>query len=234
MSRMSRAKRVTLIHRSPGSLRFRRPDLIVEDPWKTALKFFTENSSSIGTRSYDTYVIEGASPPDKLTDADVSAINKTMGARSPHGDWANLIKRGDLPELAAIGRNLDLFQTPDTVWAKERAPIRLAALFRVVIGKGIGIARATKVLHIKRPALIPVCDSYVLGLMGIPNVGADSGVALVEHLRAVRKELLPILLDIQERLRQRGCDRTLVRIVDSLLWSAYPDTWLKHGLVELS
>lgn len=219
----------TTAGRKTASLRIRRPDLVVDDPWATALKFFTENSSSIGTRSYDTYVTEGASPPNKVTDADVSAINVTMGARSPHKDWAELIERGHLRELAALGTNLDLFQTPDAVWTRERVPLRLAELFKAVIGKGIGIARATKVLHIKRPALIPVCDSYVLGLIGIPNVGADSGVALVDHLRAVRKDLLPILLEIQSRLRQRGCDRTLVRIADSLMWSAYPDTWLKRG-----
>jgi hypothetical protein len=163
-----------------------------------------------------------------VTEADVSAINVTMGARSPHIDWADLIKRGDLPELIALGKNLDLFTSSERVWTRERIPIRLAALFNAVIGKGIGIARATKMLHIKRPKLIPVCDSYVLGLMGVPNVGADSGVALVEHLRAVRKDLLPTLLDCQARLRELGVDRTLVRILDSLIWSAYPDTWLKR------
>jgi Family of unknown function (DUF6308) len=188
-----------------------------------------ENPSSTGLRSYDAYITSGTSPQNQIVDADVSAINVTMGARSPHGDWADIIRRGDLPELAALSPNLDLFKTSEVTWARERVPIRLAALFGAVIAKGIGIARATKLLHIKRPALIPVCDSYVLGLMGIPIVGADSGVALVEHLRAVRKELLPVLLDLQKRLRHQGCDRTLVRIVDSLLWSAYPDTWLKRN-----
>jgi hypothetical protein len=229
---MSPAIKPITARRRAVPLRIRRPDLIVEEPWQTALKFFTENSSSIGTRSYDTYVTDGASPPNRVVDSDVSAINVTMGARSPHRDWADLIERGHLSELAALSTNLDLFQTPDTVWTKEGVPLRLAALFKAVIRKGIGIARTTKVLHIKRPALIPVCDSYVLGLMGIPDVGADSGVALVEHLRAVRKDLLPILLDIQSRLRQRECDRTLVRIADSLMWSAYPDTWLKHGPIQ--
>lgn len=83
-------------------------------------------------------------------------------------------------------------------------------------------------LHIKRPMLIPVCDSYVLKLMGIPDVGAESGVALVEHLRTIRKDLLSTLQSLRHRLQEMGCDRTLVRILDSLLWSGYPDTWLKR------
>jgi hypothetical protein len=195
-------------------------------------RFFTRDRSSAGARSYDAYVIGGASPPNRVIEADVSAINVTMGARSPHTDWNTLIKRGELPQLRALRRDLDLFQTPDIVWARERVPNRLAALFEAVIGKGIGIARATKVLHIKRPSLIPVCDSYVLSLMGIPNVGAGSGVALVEHFRSVRTDLLPTLVACQVRLKQLGLDRTLVRIVDSLIWSAYPDTWLKRNTTE--
>lgn len=210
------------------SLQIHRPDLIVQHPWATVERFFSRDRSSAGPRSYDAYVIGGASPPNRVIDADVSAINVTMGARSPHRDWNTLIKRGDLPELRALRRDLDLFQTPDPMWARERVPNRLAALFKAFIGKGIGIARATKLLHIKRSALIPVCDSYVLSLMGIPDVGADSGVALVEHLRSVRSDLLPTLMECQVRLRQQGLERTLVRIVDSLIWSAYPDTWLKR------
>jgi hypothetical protein len=211
-----------------GPIRLRRADVIVDTPWKTALKFFTENSSSLGPGSYDAYVMAGRSPANKITEDDVRAINVTMGARSPHADWAKLIKRGDLSELKALSQSIDLFQTSERRWSKERVSARLADLFNAVIGKGIGIARATKVLHIKRPRLIPVCDSNVLRLMGIPDVGAESGVALVEQIRVIRNDLLPTLLDFQERLKGRGCDRTLVRILDSLLWSGYPDTWLKR------
>lgn len=215
--------------RSNRTLRLRRPDLIVRDPWPTVLRFFTEDSSSKGVRSYDAYVIRGGSPPNRVIDADVSAINVTLGARSPHADWAAVIQRGNLVVLRALPLDLDLFQSSDALWEKVRVSDRLNALFGAVITKGIGIARATKLLHIKRPALIPVCDSYVLGLMGIPNVGAESGVALVEHLRAVRREMLPSLLDLQQRLKDLGHERTLVRVLDALLWSAYPDTWLRRS-----
>jgi hypothetical protein len=209
-------------------LRFHRSDVIVDSPWKTALKFFTEDRSSVGSGSYDAYVMTGGSPPNRITEADVRAINVTMGARSPLADWKSLIERNDLSQLKVISANVDLFLTSEDEWARDRVPERLATLFKAVIGKGIGIARATKLLHIKRPKLIPVCDSYVLGLMGIPDIGADSGVALVEHIRTVRNDLLPTLLALQARLRERNCDRTLVRILDSLLWSGYPDTWIKR------
>ncbi len=210
------------------ALRIRRADVVVESPRETAVRFFTEDRSSTGSRSYDAYVMSGGSPAHRITAQDVLAINTTMGARSPRSDWARLIKRGDLPQLEAISRDIDLFQASDKLWIDEQVSAKLEKLFKIVIGRGIGIARATKMLHIKRPMLIPVCDSYVLKLMGIPDVGAESGVAPVEHLRAIRKDLLPTLHSLQNRLREMGCDRTLVRILDSLLWSGYPDTWLKR------
>jgi len=151
-----------------------------------------------------------------------------MSARSPHADWQGLIGHGDLSELHLIDPTWDLFVTREEVWTKQSVPEKLAALFNLVIGKGIGISRATKVLHIKRPQLIPVCDSYVLHLMGIPGEDAASGVALIQHLRSLAHDLLPALQDLQRQLRERGCDRTLVRIVDGLILSSHPDTCLSR------
>lgn len=214
----------------PEELRLRRPDLVVDDPLGLVLRFFTEDPSSVGTTSYDAY-IAAASAPNRVVDEDVVAINSTMAARSPHKDWADLIGRGDLEELTAVDREWDLFLTSDEIWRERNIPDVLHRLFSVVIGKGIAIARATKVLHIKRPALIPVCDSYVLALMGIFGVSAASGVALIEHLRDLRPELRPTLISLQASLRDAGHERSLVRIMDALVWSSYPDTRLgRSGL----
>jgi hypothetical protein len=131
-----------------------------------------------------------------------------------------------LTELKALPVELDLFQSSEAQWAQLRVIERLSSLFHSVITKGIGITGATKVLHIKRPALIPVCDSYVLGFMGIPNIGATSGVALIDDLREMRHDLLPPLLELQQFLAGRGYSRTLVRILDALLWTGYADKWL--------
>ena len=89
-------------------LRIRRADVVVESPSQTAIRFFTQDRSSTGSRSYDAYVMSGESPAHRITAQDVRAINATMGARSPRSDWARLIKRGDLPQLESIGRDIDL------------------------------------------------------------------------------------------------------------------------------
>jgi hypothetical protein len=80
----------------------------------------------------------------------------------------------------------------------------------------------------KRPHLIPVCDSYVLRLMGITGEDGAASVALIEHLRSQRKELLPMLQNLQLRLHNAGHERTLVRIMDALIWGSHPDTWLQR------
>jgi hypothetical protein len=214
------------------ALRIRRPDLVVDDPWDLILRFVTADRSSIGAESYDSYIAGGESPLNRIVLEDVVAINTTMGARSPHTDWATVIRRGLLPELKVIDATWDVFTTPDKVWANQPIGERVAALLDAVMGKGIGLARATKVLHIKRPRLIPVCDSYVLRLMGIPGEDGASAAALIEHLRNLRVELLPRLVELREKLLERGYDRTLLRIADALIWSSYPDTSLKRRLAN--
>jgi hypothetical protein len=199
---------------------------MVRDPEAKVLDFFAEDPSSVGSLSYDAYIANSGSPPNRVTDLDVTAINGSMRARSRRAAWAPLIKRGDLIELRVLPVQLDLFQASDAEWARLAVPERLSTLFQSVMTKGIGITGATKLLHIKRPALIPVCDSYVLGFMGIPNIGAASGVALIDNLREMRGDLLPPLLELQQFLIERGYSRTLVRIVDALLWTGYADTWL--------
>lgn len=208
------------------TLRIRRPDLVVDDPWELIHTFVNEDRSSRVEQSYDSYIASGTSPLNRIVLADVVAINKTMGARSPHSDWAAVIRRGLLTELKAIDVKWDLFSTPDEIWSRRPIGERVADLLDAVMGKGIGLARATKVLHIKRPKLIPICDSYVLRLMGLPGENGASVAALIEHLRSLREELMPTLVDIREKLLERGYDRTLLRIADALIWRSYPDTRL--------
>jgi hypothetical protein len=186
---------------------------VVDDPLDGLIGIF-ESALSV---EYDT---RGSGNPNLISRDDVALINRTMGARSSYTNWSRLFKRGSLPTLQVIDPRVDIFLTSEREWAQGRVVEKLASLFSLVIGKGIGIAVATKVLHLKRPRLIPVCDSYVLRLMGIPGQDARSGVALVECLRSLRSQWTPPLEQMQRLLKERGYDRTLVRIADALMWSA--------------
>lgn len=210
-------------------LRIRRPDLVIADPYTLALKFFLEDPSSVGPLAYDRYIASGKSPANRIVLEDVVSINRTMRARSAHTRWAALIESGDLPELAAVDPGWDSFLTADDEWDGNDVPERVASLVEAVLCRGIGVSVATKILHIKRPAVVPICDSYVLQLMGIPERGGASVAAMIQHLRESRAGLLATLSDIQRRLSQAGIDRTLVRITDVLIWGSHPDTWLSRA-----
>lgn len=194
-------------------LRLPRPDILVADPLADLTRVFGLPLSV----EYDT---RGPGNPDLISRKDVALVNRTMGARTSYSNWNRLVKQGSLRALHVIDPELDLFLSSDRQWAASRVVDNLATLFGLVVGKGIGIAIATKVLHLKRPRLIPVCDSYVLRLMGVPGQDAGSGVALVQSLRSLRSQWVQPLRHLQESLRQEGYDRTLVRIADVLMWSA--------------
>lgn len=190
-----------------------RPSIVVDDPLDGLIRIF-ELPLSV---EYDT---RGPGNPDLISRDDVALINRTMGARSSYTNWSRLFKRGSLAALQAIDPGVDLFLASDAEWAQSHVAQNLSSLFGSVIGKGIGVAVATKLLHLKRPRLIPVCDSYVLRLMGIPGQDASSGVALVECLRSLRSQWTPPLEHLQRLLKSKGYDLTLVRIADALMWSA--------------
>ncbi len=60
---------------------------------------------------------------------------------------------------------------PETEWLQHIVHKHLDDAFEAVMGPYRGPAVVTKVLHIKRPRLIPVCDSYVARTMGVELSG---------------------------------------------------------------
>ena len=207
------------------SMRFERPPLVIEHPWDHLQTFFTLG----GSRKYDSWITSGESAPNRIVRGDVYAMNRSMRARCPHKYWQSLYDdNDDIPELAVIDPGWNLFTMSDVQWKKQNVLRLLDALFTTVIRKGINIPRATKILHIKRPALIPVCDAYVLRLLGIPGTSANSGLAAVIQIRTAGRANLKTLEELQQRLKTEPpkLSRTLVRITDALVWGSHPDSWL--------
>jgi hypothetical protein len=91
--------------------------------------------------------------------------------------------------------------------------------------RGIGLSKATKALHPKRPALIPMLDSVVQSYLADDGLGAAApfGERAVELVRAYKRDLdrnRRPLRAIGQELATRGHDLTAVRILDLLIWSA--------------
>ena len=193
------------------------PSLIVEDASSLAYAFFSRDPSSIGPNSYDERA--GHGNPFQITTDDIRAINQTMRARSPHTAWEVLTSAGRLAWLAALDPSWDLVELPDRDWEQLGCTALVEAALAAAIAPYRNLAVATKVLHLKRPSLFPVLDLFVVQQLG--GVGRLP-IELLLHLRAEARRNRLALHQVQTNLQQVHITRTLIRILDSLVWSSHP------------
>lgn len=189
-----------------------------------AHSFFRLDPSSIGVGAYD--LLAGKGNPHMIEVADIEAINRTMRARSKHDLWG-AITGVDLPWLAAATADLDLILASDEEWAAADGDAVVGAALAAACGPGRGVSVATKMLHLKRPRLFPVLDELVVEMLGgsIPEQAekrAAAALPVVLHLRAQGRANVAQLKRIQGLLAAEGIERTLVRVLDAILWVAHP------------
>lgn len=182
-------------------------------------------------RSYDAWIDATQVDPlrrDRIVDGDITVVNTTMAARTSHEAWAPVIAADDWSWLVALDHAWDLFEMPDEDWAGAQVADLLRVAFAAVQRRGLQITVITKVLHIKRPNLIPVLDSLVIGQVGgRSSEDVRVWVAIIEHIRRVGLANLPGLRAIRAHLLAAGLqERSLVRILDSLLWTCTPGSAL--------
>jgi Family of unknown function (DUF6308) len=190
-----------------------------------AAAFFSVDPSSIGVGSYDS--LAGRTTSDSIETSDLQALNRTMRARTAHDRWAT-ITGIHLPWLHAIDPDLDLIEADDQTWNRADAEALIGAALSAVIGPGRGASVGTKMLHLKRPRLFPVIDQLVAQMLGAQiseapaDVRARQAARLVVHLRGQGRNNIDPLRRIQRRLAGQNVQRSLVRILDAILWSSHP------------
>lgn len=212
----------------PYTLRLEREDgeLLVIDGL-AVVRAFLSGDPSAQPGGYDSRAGQGDAA--RITRADVTTMNQTMRARSGHRYWQAIY---DDPQqwLAAIPTELDLIETDDGEWESAPGDGLVSHAIAHCIQPGIALAGATKVLHLKRPRLFPVLDSFVVQVLGInvsPDAGRDERIAVAQRLtKAIRREgrrNLAALRAIQGGIgKDGGLHLTLVRILDICLWFAHP------------
>lgn len=119
-----------------------------------------------------------------------------------------------------------LFDIPDEEWPELRKRIeKLLAEFLSI--PGIGLAKATKILHLKRPNIFPVLDSFVVKfLLGINISDTDKTQQLDIGMQALEQTRLIMITQKAEfeKLAKQTHDLpiplTEVRMFDILCWTA--------------
>ncbi len=195
--------------------------LLIEKPWASLKALLTTAWSNV----YDGYISSGESPPNRVTDKDVNVINRSMGTRSKRSRWEPIINKGELPELLKLDPTWDLILMDESDWERNQVPVRIEAAVDALVRPYIQIAAATKVLHIKRPALVPVCDADVLGRLGVTESEASRAtMAVCVDLRREGRRLLEPLSALQVQVAEELHQQiSLVRILEVLIWKSHPN-----------
>lgn len=187
-----------------------RGDVAVEDPLSIVLGFLEAWRLDVG----------GGSPPRSFGEIDLRLANRD-GARISASEIAAVLKRRRRIEAAlrAIAVDASLVGSGDTVpW------LALRELFDAFEGiRGVGLSKATKTLHRKRPALIPMLDSVVQKYLADDDPGAQALFAdrALELVRGYKSDLDRNQVALSSLQREIGRDRKLseVRILDLLIWA---------------
>ncbi len=200
------------------------PALVLVDA-ESLVDHFLRHDPSAQRGGYDDRAGQGER--DRITDTDIVAINTTMRARSPHAVWEALTNDPrPLTWLAAIDPTWDLVAEPEATWQTAvRDPVEVALAAATAPGRGMSVG--SKVLHFKRPEMFPVLDSLVLQQLGVSE--SVPAIRVVEHLRAEGLSNLAALRAIQTAIAPRR--RSLVRILDILLWASHPAAGLAPSLM---
>ena len=189
---------------------------VVIEPAEELVAHFLRDDPSAQPGGYDD--LAGRGERDRIALSEVIAINQTMRARSPHKVWTGIVDTdGPLPWLAALDPAWDLVTAPAALWESAiRAPVTAALSAATAPGRAVSVG--TKVLHLKRPAMFPVLDSRVLEMLGW--TASVPMIRVVEHLRTEGLANHEALREVQAFIAP--AERSLVRILDILLWSSHP------------
>jgi len=165
---------------------------------------------------------EAGNAAPSFEEADLRLANRG-GARISAAEIAAILERRRAIEraLRAIAPEASLAGAATSVpWVPLRALFDAFADIR-----GVGVAKATKALHPKRPALIPMLDSVVRRYLSDDDAGpqapfGERALALVRSYKSDLDRNRTTLHAVREELGRQGHDLTEVRVLDLLIWSA--------------
>lgn len=163
-------------------------------------------------------------PPDRLLPEDLAVtilINSRVGYRA----WKSVADRGPSLDLAALPAS------PLEHTSPEDRDVVADVIAEVAGWPGLAASVATKVLHKKRPALIPILDnqaifgSYMTSAWPRSRSSQDS----VKDRRRIRDALERLAFDLTRTenarawpaLQSREPDRTLIELFDMTWWSHF-------------
>lgn len=171
--------------------------------------------------SYQRWDMAAVAHDNTLTEADVRVANRSTARMSP-AVVAGIMERHERIDeaLASIPASSSLMDEDGSVpWEALRR------LFEACDGvPAVGLARITKVMHRKRPALIPILDSVIEAYLvrtGGPVAGTrpERGVALTRVYKREMDSNAETLRCLRGELARGSLDLTECRLLDVFMWA---------------
>jgi len=166
--------------------------------------------------AYPRTMAEIASPKSSFGEADMRQANRG-GARISAAEIAAVLER-----RRTIDRRLRELDPGASLAARSVPWNALTSLFDAFSDiRGFGFSKLTKTLHPKRPALIPMLDSFVQAYLQGDDPGgsfSERATALVRSYKVDLDRNRAALRETRRELAARGHDLTEVRILDILIW----------------
>ena len=215
---------IRILTLSGGALEF-------DDP-ASLIRLFVASDESIG---YDQWA--EVSPPDRVVPEDISALNRFMRARTSYSRWESVIADPAPAWLNAISPEWDVASLSEHQWQHEQVGLRLDEAFAAICGPYRGLSIASKVLHLKRPRLVPLLDALVVEQLGQPVSANASGsekahaaAQIITHIAAQARANASALTELQTQLEAEGIRRSVIRLIDILIWAAHPAAGIRAPL----
>jgi hypothetical protein len=171
---------------------------------------------------------------DSISKEDIEAANN-LYAMIHQLDSRRILGNPQIPSLLAAVSDSELGDIADEEWEKVKALV-LPLLSAFISIPNVKLAKAMKILHLKRPHLLPILDSFVVKFLTgndlannpfsedeILRIGMDS-------LEIARKDIVSnraAFACLVKRLSDLPTPLTVVRMYDVLCWTQ--EKWVNRG-----
>ncbi len=184
----------------------------IEDCQKKLVEFCQKDASY---RRYDL-------PPDvkednELIEKDIQFANRMVARMGP------LIIKSVVDRSKAINSALARIAPGISICDTSVPWAALKQLLNVTSGPEVGPARVTKILHKKRPKLIPILDSVVISYCKVACSddlrGKDTASSMITYVKVIKTDINKNLDVLEGVIKASALKLTVVRAFDILLWA---------------
>jgi len=179
--------------------------------------------------SYKNYDLVRVGEDNSLTIGDIRLANRMVARMKPAIVQSVMDRAENINSaLAHIPAGLEL--SNDSIpW------VAFENLFRATLGPQILAARATKILHKKRPHLIPILDSVVVSYCQTVKRHSDGDEAsmMVECVRTIKTDIERNLDTFRGLIGATNLKITVVRAHDILVWANSGEYQNEFGIPPL-